>query len=59
MTMYRRNFVDGGSFFFTVSLAQRRLRLLTDHVDLLREAFRCARRRHPFAIEGIVILPEG
>ncbi len=48
MTDYRRNFVPGGSFFFTVNLAERRLRLLTDHIDLLREAFRRVRRCHPF-----------
>ena len=40
MTDYRRNFLAGGSFFFTVNLAERRLRLLTDHIDKLRAAFR-------------------
>jgi putative transposase len=58
MTNYRRNFLAGGSFFFTVNLADRRLRLLTEHVDLLRQAFRDVRRRHPFAIEAIVVLPD-
>jgi putative transposase len=32
MTDYRRNFIAGGSFFFTVNLAERRLRLLTEHM---------------------------
>jgi REP element-mobilizing transposase RayT len=36
----RRNFLAGGSFFFTVNLADRRLTLLNDHIDLLRAAFR-------------------
>ena len=58
MTNYRRNFVPGGSFFFTVNLADRRSRLLTEHVGLLRTAFRDTRARHPFAIEAIVILPD-
>jgi len=58
MTNYRRNFVAGGSFFFTVNLADRHSRLLTDHVERLREAFRYARGRHPFEIAAIVILPE-
>jgi putative transposase len=40
MTSYHRNFVPGGSFFFTVNLAEPRLSLLTDHVELLRMAFR-------------------
>jgi len=48
MTDYRRNFIAGGSFFFTVNLANRRLRLLTEHIDELRAAFRETRRRHPF-----------
>jgi putative transposase len=39
MTGYRRNFIAGGSFFFTVNLADRRLRLLTEHIDELRSAW--------------------
>src|SRR6266540_175446 len=58
MTNYRRNFVAGGSYFFTVNLAERNGRLLTDHVNLLRAAFRYTRARHSFAIEAIVILPD-
>jgi putative transposase len=58
MTGYRRNFLAGGSFFFTVNLAERRLRLLTDHVAALRAAFRGVRRRHPFEIDAIVVLPD-
>lgn len=58
MTNYRRNRIAGGCDFFTVNLAERRLTLLTDHIDLLRAAFRYARMRHPFTIEGIVVLPD-
>lgn len=58
MTGYRRNFIPGGSFFFTVNLADRRLRLLTEHVDELRAAFREVRQRHPFTIDAIVVLPD-
>ena len=56
MTDYRRNFIAGGSFFFTVNLAERRLRLLTEHIDELRKAFRETRRDHPFTIDAMVIL---
>jgi putative transposase len=56
MTNFRRNFVPGGSYFFTVNLADRSSRLLTDHVDLLRMAFRYARVRHAFTIDAVVIL---
>jgi putative transposase len=58
MTNYRRNFVPGGSYFFTVNLADRSSRLLTDHIDLLRTAFRNARVRQAFTIDAIVILPD-
>jgi putative transposase len=58
MTSYRRNLVPGGSYLFTVNLADRRLRLLTDHIDLLRAAFRDVKARHPFAIEATVVLPD-
>src|SRR5258705_10584337 len=57
MTDYRRNFIAGGSFFFTVNLAERRLRLLTEHIDELRKAFRETRRDHPFTIDAMGILP--
>jgi putative transposase len=58
MTDYRRNFIAGGSFFFTVNLADRRLSLLTSHVAELRNAIRETRMRHPFAIDAIVVLPD-
>jgi REP element-mobilizing transposase RayT len=43
MTRYRRNFLPGGRYFFTVNLADRRLWLLIEHIDLLRAAFRQTR----------------
>ncbi len=45
---YRRNFLFGGSYFFAANLAGRRLGLLTEHIALLRVAFRQVRARHPF-----------
>ncbi|WP_346771350.1 hypothetical protein [Bradyrhizobium sp. 192] len=58
MTAYRRNFIPGGCFFFTVNLAERRLALLTDHIAVLRGAFRETHRRHPFTIDAIAVLPD-
>jgi len=55
---YRRNFLPGGSYFFTVNLADRRLRLLTDHIELLRSAFRYTQTRHPYSAEATVVLPD-
>ncbi|MGZ8532246.1 MAG: REP-associated tyrosine transposase [Candidatus Binatia bacterium] len=58
MTAYRRNFIPGGSFFFTVNLLDRRSNLLTERIDLLRQAFRTVRARHPFTLDAIVIQPD-
>jgi len=58
MVGYRRNFVPGGTFFFTVTLANRSSKVLVDHVDLLRNALRVARQERPFVIDAIVILPD-
>jgi putative transposase len=58
MVHYRRNLVPGGTFFFTVVLANRRWTILVDHIDFLREAFRYINCLQPFAIDAIVILPD-
>src|SRR3990170_7821867 len=58
VTSYRRNFISGASFFFTVNLDDRRSRLLTDHIGPLRAAFRYVRGRYPFMIDAIVVLPD-
>jgi putative transposase len=58
MVRYRRNFIPGGTYFFTVALADRRSKALVDHVGMLRSAFRLARRDRPFSIDAITVLPE-
>ncbi|MCP4697078.1 MAG: transposase [Gammaproteobacteria bacterium] len=58
MVQYRRNLLPGATYFFTVNLADRRSCMLTEHVDILRSAFRKTRTAYPFAIEAIVVLPE-
>jgi putative transposase len=58
MVRYRRNFVPGGTYFFTVTLADRTSSALVHHVGALRMAFRIARQERPFTIEAIAILPE-
>jgi putative transposase len=57
MVRYRRNRLEGGTFFFTVTLDDRRSTALIDHVDALRAAFRAARQERPFTLDAIVILP--
>jgi putative transposase len=55
---YRRALIPGGCWFFTVNLLDRRRRLLTDHIDPLREATRRTQMRHPFSIDAMVVLPD-
>lgn len=55
---YRRADIPGGTYFFTVNLADRSSRLLVENVDALRHAVRVVKRRHPFAIDAWVVLPD-
>lgn len=59
MPNYRRGWLRGGTYFFTVNLLRRNGNdLLVTRVDLLREAVRDVRRRYPFVIHGCVVLPD-
>lgn len=58
MPNYRRVWVPGGTYFFTVNLLERRRSLLVDHVDALRAAFSAAHSVRPFALIAVVVLPE-
>lgn len=58
MVLYRRNRIAGASYFFTVTLRDRRSDLLLRHIDLLRDAFSKTRASTPFSINAIVILPD-
>jgi len=58
MPNYRRAFVPGGCWFFTVDLLERRRTLLVDHIATLREAVAMTRRGHPFMIDAMVVLPD-
>jgi putative transposase len=59
MTEYRRAYVPGGSWFFTVNLAERKAnRLLVEKIDLLRSAFEYTKQRYPFRMNAVVILPD-
>lgn len=58
MPDYRRWRLPGGSYFFTVNLANRRSNLLVERVEQLRRVVRRVRQKHPFALDAVVILPE-
>jgi len=55
---YRLANLPGASYFFTVNLAERKSRLLVDHVDVLRESVRRVKTAHPFVIDAMVIMPD-
>ena len=58
MSRYRRSLAGGGTFFFTVNLADRNSRVLVEEIDRLRLAFDAARTRYPFRTLAYCILPE-
>ena len=55
---YRRANAAGGTYFFTVNLADRSSRLLVEHIDALRHAVLKVRYRHPFESVAWVVLPD-
>ena len=58
MVAYRRNFVSGGTYFFTVTLRDRSSRVLVERIDDLRAAYARVQRDRPFTTDAIVVLPE-
>jgi len=58
MPNYRRAFVPGGCWFFTVNLLERLKNLLVDRIGVLRLAVAATRRKLPFTIDAFVVLPD-
>ena len=58
MSQYRRALIEGGWFFFTVTLADRSSELLVRHIDCLRKAYAAALKRDPFETIAICVLPD-
>ena len=55
---YRRAKIKGGTYFFTLNLADRRETLLIDYIDDLRESLNVVKQRHPFKLDAMVVLPD-
>jgi putative transposase len=55
---YRRDTTAGGTYFFTVNLADRKQQTLIEHIDLLQQSVSSVRTVHPFDIIAWVVLPE-
>jgi putative transposase len=58
MTRYRRAKIKAGTFFFTVTLANRSSDLLVQEIHRLRSAYVSAQRRFPFKTIAICVLPD-
>jgi putative transposase len=58
MSRYRRAKIEGGTFFFTLALADRRSDLLVSQVDRLRRSYRIMQQRLPVETLAICILPD-
>ena len=58
MPNYRRYYAEGGTYFFTVNLHDRRQDLLTRHIDTLRAAYAYVQERHPFKTWAMAVLPD-
>jgi putative transposase len=55
---YRRAVAAGGTYFFTVNIADRSADTLVRHIDQLRAVTNKVKQRHPFTIVAMVVLPE-
>jgi putative transposase len=58
MSSYRRLYVPGGTYFFTVTLANRSAQHLTEEIALLRQCYAAVQRDMPFRTDAIVVLPD-
>ncbi len=58
MPNYRRNRVSGGTYFFTVNLANRSSDLLVRQIETFRSAVRTVRSQRTFHIDAWVVLPD-
>ena len=58
MVRYRRNTVHGVSYFFTLTLRDRRATWLTEYIADLRTVLRAAQQQRHFEIIAIAVMPE-
>src|ERR1700680_2690533 len=58
MSRYRRAKIEGGVFFFTVTLTERSSDLLVREIDRLRRIYTSIQRSYPFETIAICVLPD-
>jgi REP element-mobilizing transposase RayT len=50
--------IEGGIYFFTITLADRSSDLLVRHIEHLRKVYKVVEDRHPFETIAICVLPD-
>ncbi|MFZ5493350.1 MAG: REP-associated tyrosine transposase [Pseudomonadota bacterium] len=55
---YRRSNTTGGTYFFTVNLAERNADTLVRHIADFRDVLNKVKAAHPFTVVAMVVLPE-
>ena len=58
MSYYRRSLQEGGTYFFTVALANRKSDLLIEHIEHFKQAYRKVWQDYPFESLAICVLPD-
>jgi putative transposase len=58
MVNYRRNKIIGATYFFTVTLRNRKSKVLVEHINELRQAFQKVQQAKPYRTIAAVILPD-
>ncbi|CAH6636635.1 REP-associated tyrosine transposase [Pseudocitrobacter vendiensis] len=58
MSNYRRYYINGGTWFFTVNLKNRQNDLLVSQIAALRAVVKDVKQKKPFYIDAWVVLPE-
>ncbi len=58
MVSYRRHMINGGTYFFTLTLKNRQARYLIEHIDAFKAAYNKIKQDKPFKTLAYVILPD-
>lgn len=58
MRTYIRDKTKGGCYFLTLCLENRPSSLLTDNVELFRNAYKVTKQNHSFTLDAMVLMPD-
>ena len=58
MVNYRRDYTPGASYFFTLTLKDRKTTYLATYINSLGKAFRYIRAKSNFVTQAIIVLPD-